>query len=155
MTSRGGRGFSLIELLIVVLIVGILTAIAFPLYIGYTSEAKLAEGKALVNSIWTAWRALAQENCGVPQPLNATYLRASLATNGDTVPPRWNVSPPGATLVIACHNLAFTLTAGPVSVTGTAPDVSTLAIRLDYVLTASPPTTLTCTIDGGVRFAPC
>jgi hypothetical protein len=40
-------------------------------------------------------------------------------------------------------------------VTGTAVDVSTLAVRLDYVSTASPPTVLTCTVDGGVNFVPC
>jgi len=151
----GGRGFTLVELLVVALIVEILAAIAFPLYLGYTGEAKFTEGKALVNSVWTAWRALAQETCGVERPLNLTYTRASLATTGDTVPPRWNVSPPGATLRIACGSGAFALTGGPVAVTGTAVDVSTLAVRLDCVSTASPPTVLTCTVDGGVNFVPC
>jgi type IV pilus assembly protein PilA len=155
MTSSGGRGFTLVELLMVILIVGILAAFAFPLYLGYTGDAKLAEGKALVNSVWTGWRTLAQEHCGVPQPLNLTYVRASLATNGDTIPARWNVSPSGATLILSCNTAAFTLAGGPVMVTGTATEVITLAARLDYVSTASPPTVLTCTVDGGVSFRTC
>jgi prepilin-type N-terminal cleavage/methylation domain-containing protein len=40
-------GFTLVELLIVILIVGILSAVALPLYLGYTKDARLAEGKAV------------------------------------------------------------------------------------------------------------
>ncbi len=43
-------GFTLVELLIVILIVGILSAVALPLYLGYTKDARLAEAKALAGS---------------------------------------------------------------------------------------------------------
>ena len=47
-------GFTLVELLIVILIVGILAAVGVPLYLGYTKDARLAEGKALAGSALTA-----------------------------------------------------------------------------------------------------
>src|SRR3989449_9089205 len=46
----GEAGFTLVELLIVILIVGILSAVALPLYLGDTKDARLAEAKALAGS---------------------------------------------------------------------------------------------------------
>jgi type IV pilus assembly protein PilE len=40
------RGFTLIELMIVIVVIAILGAIAFPSYLQYTRKAKRAEGKA-------------------------------------------------------------------------------------------------------------
>src|SRR5947207_4294107 len=51
---KGEAGFTLVELLIVILIVGILSAVALPLYLGYTSDARLAEAKALAGSAMTS-----------------------------------------------------------------------------------------------------
>jgi len=51
---RGMKGFTLIELMIVVAIVGILAAIAIPAYQNYTVRAKVAEGLELADSIKSA-----------------------------------------------------------------------------------------------------
>ena len=37
-----------------ILIVGILAAVATPLYLGYIKDAKTAEAKAVAGSLWTA-----------------------------------------------------------------------------------------------------
>ncbi len=150
-------GFTLIELLIVILIIGILAAVAGPLYIGYTKDAKLGEAKALAGSVWTTLQALAQQNCGVAQPLSGTYARAGLttgATGGATNPARWSVTPAAATLASACADGTYTLTGGPMAVTGTAADVSTLIVKLTWTAAATPPTVLTCSTDG-TNFSPC
>jgi len=48
------KGFTLIELMIVIVIIGILAAIGVPMYRGYARRAMAAEGRALVGSITSA-----------------------------------------------------------------------------------------------------
>lgn len=60
MTSR--KGFTLIELMVVVFIVGILAAVAIPIMRGRIDAAKWSEGKAAMGSIRTAARAFCAEH---------------------------------------------------------------------------------------------
>src|SRR2546428_7621731 len=55
-------GFTLMELLVVVIIVGILAAVGVPLYLGYVRDSRLAEAKALAGSVLTAAQAFAHQN---------------------------------------------------------------------------------------------
>ncbi len=55
MESR--KGFTLIELMVVILIVGILASVAIPMLRGRIDAAKWSEGKAMMGSIATAIRA--------------------------------------------------------------------------------------------------
>jgi prepilin-type N-terminal cleavage/methylation domain-containing protein len=55
MKSR--KGFTLIELMVVILIVGILAAVAIPLMRGRIDSAKWSEGKAIMGTIGTGLRA--------------------------------------------------------------------------------------------------
>ena len=59
MKSR--KGFTLIELMVVILIVGILAAVAIPLMRGRIDSAKWSEGKAIMGTIATALRAYGAE----------------------------------------------------------------------------------------------
>ena len=56
------KGFTMIELMVVVVIVGILAAIAIPLYGKYIKNARVSEGTGRIGEIVTAAKAWAQEH---------------------------------------------------------------------------------------------
>src|SRR4030043_151178 len=60
--KRGQKGFTLIELLIVIAIIGILAAIAIPMYRAQTLRAKLSEVTNSMSAVATAVATYYQEN---------------------------------------------------------------------------------------------
>jgi type IV pilus assembly protein PilA len=67
------QGFTLIELMIVVAIIGILAAVAIPAYQDYTVKAKVQEGPSLASPALTALGVACSEGA-----LSANYGQASL-----------------------------------------------------------------------------
>ena len=53
-TFQRQKGFTLVELMIVVIILGILTAVGVPLYLGYVRDAKAASAQATIGVILNA-----------------------------------------------------------------------------------------------------
>jgi type IV pilus assembly protein PilA len=58
---RSKSGFTMVELLIVIAVVGILTAIAVPQYMKYQARGRSSEAKVGLSSIYTAEKAFATE----------------------------------------------------------------------------------------------
>ena len=114
---KNEAGFTLMELIVVVLIVGILAAVGVPLYLGYVRDSRLAEAKALAGAALTAAQACAQND-----PAATTCTLANLAqrigvtaggVSGDT---RWTVAITGVTLDVATNKFG----GGPITVAGNA-----------------------------------
>jgi prepilin-type N-terminal cleavage/methylation domain-containing protein len=59
---RRQKGFTMIELMVVVVIVGVLAAIAIPLYGKYIKNARVTEATGRIGEVITASKAWAQEN---------------------------------------------------------------------------------------------
>jgi len=118
------QGFTLIELMIVVAIIGILAAIAIPAYQDYTIRAQVSEGLSLSSGAKAAVAEFFQDSGAYP----TTNLEAGLATLPTAINGKYvssvAVTAVGATGVItvlfgaADANVA--LSAGPAELTLTA-----------------------------------
>ena len=72
------QGFTLIELMIVVAIIGILAAIAIPAYQDYTQRAQIGEAFTVVSAAKTAIAEFAQTNGDYPTGTDITNLNLDI-----------------------------------------------------------------------------
>ena len=79
------QGFTLIELMIVVAIIGILAAIAIPAYQDYTIRAQVSEGMSLASGVRTAVSESFQTTGNWPADNDAAGVEASGSITGSYV----------------------------------------------------------------------
>ncbi|WP_111643329.1 type IV pilin protein [Marinimicrobium alkaliphilum] len=123
-TKHGG--FTLIEVMIVVVIVGIIAGIAYPSYMNSVMRSNRADAKAELNDVaqrlqrcFTAHSAYNSASCGV----------ADSISGGDTLTSREGLYSIAATTLTAT---TYTLTATPVAGTMQANDSACTTLTLDH-----------------------
>jgi prepilin-type N-terminal cleavage/methylation domain-containing protein len=71
---RGGKGFTLVELLLVVIIVGILVGIAVPIYMGQQKKARATEARNFISGVLRGAQAYLQEKGAFPTSLDTNSI---------------------------------------------------------------------------------
>lgn len=114
--ARGGRGFSLIELMLAAVVIAILAVIAVPAYRGYVLRAHRTEGKDLLTRLaqaqeryYTAHNRYADDfaTLGQPQTSPGSWYVARIAVVGSSQAYTLTAVPQGAQAADACADLTL------------------------------------------------
>ncbi len=140
---RNNKGFTLLELIVVIIIVGVLATLGFSQYVTMIEKARGAEAKAVIGSIRSAGAAYWIENND--GAASGPVLRGSLVFTGDVLG-IGTTGIPGATCastnyfrysLTAADNQGFTVTATRCTADGKTPNSNatnpgTVALEVNY-----------------------
>lgn len=123
------KGFTLIELMIVVAIIGILAAVAIPAYQDYTIKAKVQEGPSLASPAFTALgtncsdgavATFTNASLGLPATISGKYVN-SVAVGGTATAPTVTITYAaiGNNVISTGDTILYTGACGPSGLTWT------------------------------------
>jgi prepilin-type N-terminal cleavage/methylation domain-containing protein len=104
--ARAQRGFTLVELIIVIVVIGILSAVAIPKLTGMSDEAKKAKNTAVLSALKSAWTIAYAKNSGVvptAQDVADQMSEPTCPTVGPLTDGKYSLT---------CGGVVFTYTAG-------------------------------------------
>jgi type IV pilus assembly protein PilA len=133
---RGERGFTLIEVLVVIMVIGVLAAIALPIFLSQQEKGKDASAKTEARNLATV-----MESCRVGEDSYADCnTESELGSEGRAY--SWGTGP-GQVSVVSAAERSFTIEAVSNGTTAGDPNVFTLARDSDGDVTR------TCSGTGG------
>lgn len=128
---KKSKGFTLVELMVVIVIIGILAALAIPKLLGATSKAKLSEFKPVLKSIYT---------------LQETHFTEAGAYSTDATAIGWSV--PGGKA-----NFNYAVIHSGAGILGTATTNSKTSIKISDGNSIGVSTLTACTDSLGLQYA--
>lgn len=117
---RKQKGFTLVELMIVIVIIGVLAAVAVPIYTNNVTKAKMSEADAALGSVRTQLRVYYGENGSYPVQASAAAVVGASWNDISTGELNGKYFADASYTYLSADGVSYTLSCAPGTVLATA-----------------------------------